>query len=130
MPSFLFDFIIFNWIRLRIKFGHLRKIEKEETIEQEITKIIRDNFSFRFIIMENEEERIGSKGLEGKFIGTLTRCEKCKPSPNWLGNYSPKIQIRKSGLWLTQHLNAEEINNEDVIEKLIDKTKKWVESRE
>jgi len=55
----------------------------------------------------------------------------CKPSMNWLGNYSPKKQIRTSGLWLIQHLNAEGITEEDilVIEKLIRKTKTWIKNR-
>jgi len=52
------------------------------------------------------DERIGSKGLESKLIGTVSGCTRCKPSVSWLGNYSPKKQIRASGLWLTQHLNT------------------------
>ena len=33
----------------RVKFGQLRKIEKEKELELEITRILRDNFSFRFM---------------------------------------------------------------------------------
>lgn len=115
----------------RDKCGNLRDIEKEKSIERQITEILRNKFFFRFIIIENEEERMGSRGFESKFIGTISRCTRCKPSRNWLGNYSPKKQIRTSGLWLTQHLNAEGITKEDipVIEKLIQKTKKWVKNR-
>jgi hypothetical protein len=112
----------------RIKYGELRDIEKEKSIERQITDILRNRFFFRFIIIENENERFGSKGLESKLIGTVSRCMKCKQSKKWLGNYSPKKQIRKSGLWLTQHLNAEGITNEDMvfIENLILKTKNWI----
>jgi hypothetical protein len=46
----------------------------------------------------------------------------CKPSEKWLGNYSPIEKVRKSGLWLTQHLDADEINN-DVVEEIIRRTK-------
>ena len=115
----------------RARYGDLRNIEKEKSIERQITEILRNRFFFRFIIIENEDERIGSKGLESKLIGTVSRCTKCKPSVGWLGNYSPKKQIRMSGLWLTQHLNAEGITVEDmpVIEKLIQKTKKWFENQ-
>lgn len=115
----------------RDKYGDLRDIKKERSIEKQITEILRNNFFFRFVIIENEDERIGSKGLESKFIGTVSRCTMCKPSMNWLGNYSPKKQIRTSGLWLIQHLNAEGITEEDisVIEKLIRKTKNWIKNR-
>ena len=116
----------------RIKYGYLRDIEKEKSIEKQITEIIRSKFFFRFIIIENESERIGGKGLESKLIGTVSRCTKCKPSRNWLGNYSPKRQVRISGLWLTQHLSAEEITNEEmaIIEKLVYYTKKWIKKEE
>jgi hypothetical protein len=112
----------------RVKYGDLRDIEKEKSIERQITEILRDRFFFRFIIIENDDERIGGKGFESKLIGTVSRCKKCKPSKDWLGNYSPKEQIRTAGLWLTQHLNAEEINDKDmiIIKKLVYKTKNWI----
>jgi len=46
----------------RDKYSDLRDIEKETSIEKQITKILRNNFFFRFVIIENEDERIGSKG--------------------------------------------------------------------
>jgi len=92
---------------------------------------LRKNFFFRFVIIEDEEKRIGSKGLESKLIGTVSRCTICKPSMSWLGSYSPKEKIRTSGLWLVQHLDAEGITEEDmpVIEKLIRKTKTWIKNK-
>lgn len=114
----------------RNRWGNLRDIEKEKSIEKQITEIIRDKFYFRFVIIENENERIGSRGLESKLIGTLSRCTKCKPSANWLGNYSPRKQIKESGLWLIQHLNACEITDMDMdlINRLVRKTKDWIET--
>ena len=115
----------------RAKYGDLRDIEKEKSIEKQITEILRNKFFFRFIIFENEERRIGSRGFESKLIGTVSKCMKCKPSRNWLGNYSPKKQIRASGLWLTQHLGSEGVNSEEmvIIEKLVHKTKNWIKNR-
>lgn len=81
----------------RMKYGHLRDIEKEKQTEGMITEILRKSFSFRFII-EKEEERIGTKGLESRLIATVARCERCRPSENWLGKYSPVPEIRNSGL--------------------------------
>jgi len=94
----------------RRKYGHLRDIEKEKKIELQITKIIRKNFSFRFIELSSQTQRIGKKGIESSLIGTIARCKLCRPSPKWLGNYSPKKQIRESGLWLIQHLKARELD--------------------
>jgi hypothetical protein len=109
-------------------FGDRRNTIKEKTIESTITKILRERFSFRFIIIDNLTERMGSKGLESSLIGTLSHCKLCKPSEKWLGNYSPKQQIRNSGLWLVQHLKANGIKEKDkeVILNAIKRTKEWI----
>ena len=39
-----------------------------------------------------------------KIISTISHCEKCRSSEKWLGNYSPKEKIRKSGLWQVNEL--------------------------
>ncbi len=97
----------------REQYEHLRDIQKENEIESKVTRILRQNFSFRFIIVENQTQRIGPEGLEGALIGTTARCELCKPSRNWLGKHSPKHQIRESGLWLVQHLGAPELDEQN-----------------
>jgi hypothetical protein len=108
--------------------GSKRDIEKERRVEEMITRMIRERFSFRFIILDSQVERMGSKGLESSLIGTFAHCNLCKPSANWLGNYSPIEKIRESGLWLVQHLKAEPINEKDkeVILNAIRKTKEWL----
>ena len=112
----------------RESFGHLRDIEKETEVEKSITRIMSENFYFRFLLFEDEIQRIGSRGLEAYLIGTVAKCKLCGPSPDWLGRYSPKNQIISSGLWLTQHLSAGEIDRKDmeVIEIAIQKTKDWI----
>ena len=50
---------------------------------------------------------------ESHLIGTIARCKLCGPSKHWLGNHSPKRKIRVSGLWLVQHLRADEIDGND-----------------
>ena len=110
----------------RIKYGYLRDIEKEKSVEQQIREILRNRFFFRLMVIKNE--KIGNGGLESKLIGTVNKCKKCKPSENWLGNYSPKEQIRISGLWLVQHLNAREVSGKEmkVVEDLVCKTETWI----
>lgn len=94
-------------------FGHLRDIKKEKKIESEITEILRSNFFFRFIELNRQKERMGKSGLESHLIGTIAHCRLCRPSKDWLGNHSPKRKIRMSGLWLVQHLTADEIDGND-----------------
>jgi len=115
----------------REKYGYLRDVPKEKKIELEITKILRENFSFRFIIVDKQIERIGSKGLEKHLIGTITNCKLCKPSDNWLGKYSPVEKIKENGLWLLQYLKARSINENDkeTILNAIRITKSWIEKQ-
>ncbi len=90
----------------RKQFGHLRDIEKERRVEAEVTRLLRRSFSFRYVALEGQVRRMGSMGLEAVLIGTLAHCDECGPSRRWLGSYSPVERIRRSGLWLFQHLGA------------------------
>ena len=56
---------------------------------------------------------MGSKGIESRLIGTLSECEECLPSDNWLGHHSPVSKIKNSGLWLYQHLSDPSISDSD-----------------
>lgn len=114
--------------RNRLALGRLRDLEKEASLERRITEILRTRFFFRFIIVEDERKRFGATGLESRLIGTLSQCRSCRPTPGWLGNLSPKRQIRNSGLWVAHHLRAPEIDDRDmrVIEDAITKTKEYM----
>lgn len=116
----------------RVSFGQKRDIEKEKKIELEITKLLKDNFKFRYIILDNQIDRMGSKGLESSLIGTLANCGLCKHSLNWIGKYSTEEKIKESGLWQVQHLKSRIINEKDknTILKAIDKTKDWIKKHD
>jgi DNA polymerase III delta prime subunit len=86
-------------------------LEKQKQIEKVVSKYIQDNFSFIILQIDNKEKRLK---LESELISTVSNCEDCKPSSEWLGNFSPKEKIRKSGLWLVNELWKEEISNEDL----------------
>jgi len=111
----------------RKSLGDKRDVEKEKRIEFTITKMLTEKFSFRFVLIDSQLKRMGSKGLESSLIGTVASCKLCKPSDNWWGNYSPKKQIRESGLWLVQHLKAIGMNENDkeTILNAIRRTKGW-----
>jgi hypothetical protein len=94
--------------------GSRRDVEKEKQIEREVTRILLETFTFRWIELEGQDRRMGSKGLEALLIGTLARCGECCPSSNWLGRFSPKPNIAQSGLWLEQHLRAPGLTEESI----------------
>jgi hypothetical protein len=87
--------------------------DKQKEIEKRVTKFIQDNFSFVVFEMDDKDKRLY---FESRLISTVSLCEECKPSENWLGNYSPKEKIRKSGLWLVNELWKTPLNYEDMIE--------------
>ena len=122
--------IDFTIKRNRERYSYLRNVRKEKKIENEITRILRQNFSFRFIIVDEQTKRMGTKGLESSLIGTVAGCKLCRPSDNWLGRYSPKQQIRQGRLWLVQHLKSRGVYGKDkeTILDEIKKTKEWIAS--
>lgn len=106
--------LVFTTRKMRDAKRHLRDISKETEIEAEITRILRNNFAFRFIEISGQHQRMGGGGLERALIGTFAGCPTCGPSEGWLGNYSPKWQIRNSGLWLIHYLTAAPVTPEHV----------------
>jgi hypothetical protein len=106
----------------------MRNIEKEKQIESEISKILCQRFSFRFIILEGQQKRIGKEGVESRLIGTVTGCNVCKASDSWLGRFSPIDHIRNGKLWLSQYLIAEGIteqDKEDIIHAITNRKKSY-----
>lgn len=94
----------------RKKHRHLRDVEKEKQVEREITRLLRENFSFRCIAVDEQQNRMGTTGLERYLIGTVAQCEQCRSSEQWMGRHSPVQKIRESGLWLVQHLSSPPIS--------------------
>ncbi|MBG0778595.1 MAG: hypothetical protein H0S81_01515, partial [Desulfotignum balticum] len=73
----------------------------QKSIEAQVSRYIQNNFSFSVFEVTEKEERLQ---IESKMISTVSRCECCKASKEWLGNSSPKHKIVKSGLWLVNEL--------------------------
>jgi len=88
-------------------------LTKQKEIEKRVTKYIRDNFSFVVFQIDNKDKRLE---LESKIISTVSLCDECNPSPNWLGLFSPKEKIRKSGLWLVNKLCKTPLSEKDLKE--------------
>lgn len=107
--------------------GYKRDMDKEKRIESSITKMLRENFSFRFIAIDEKMQNTERGRLEGSLIGTVARCKLCKQSDNWLGKHSPTQEIKESGLWLVRGLKANPIdeNDKEIVSNAINATKGW-----
>ncbi len=95
------------------KYSDSINFDKQREIEKKVTKFIQDNFSFVAFQIDDKDKRLY---FESRIISTVSLCEECKPSENWLGNFSPKEKIRKSRLWLVNELWKTPLNNQDILE--------------
>lgn len=105
---------------IREKNAHLINEAFQSQLEKKVSRYIQGNLSFAIIEVNNRDERLY---LESRIISTISLCGNCKPSSTWLGLYSPKDKIRKSGLWQVNELYKEQISEGDIkrLESLIKK---------
>ncbi len=75
--------------------------EKQLQVEREVAEYLHEHFSFVVFEVTDKEHRLE---LESKIISTVSWCEDCYSSEQWLGCFSPKEKIRRSGLWLVNEL--------------------------
>ncbi|MBC8386520.1 MAG: hypothetical protein H8E13_00500 [Actinobacteria bacterium] len=97
----------------RIKFNYLLNRKYQSQIEKELSKYIQDYFSFCVFEVEDKGKR---KDLESKLISTISLCNECGPSKEWLGMYSPKEKIKSSGLWQVNELYKNPLSKNDFLE--------------
>lgn len=93
------------------KYRGLIDLEKQKEVEKKTTECIRENFSFVVFQVSNKEKRLA---IESKIISTVSLCDECKPSGDWLGLYSTKQKIRESGLWLINELYKDPFSDKDI----------------
>jgi hypothetical protein len=85
-------------------------VQKRQALEREVSKYIQKNFSFAVVPVDQKNARLA---LESKMISTISVCEECRPSKNWLGRYSPKEKIRESGLYQVNELYKQPLSEGD-----------------
>nr|MBP7654307.1 hypothetical protein [Candidatus Dependentiae bacterium] len=83
-------------------------LEQQNILEQQVSEIIRNNFSFCVLQVNSKDERIE---LESAIIATVAQCEECRASENWFGRFSPKYKIKAFGLWHVNGLNNKPLEN-------------------
>ncbi|HEX2921813.1 MAG TPA: hypothetical protein VHO50_11675 [Bacteroidales bacterium] len=82
-------------------------LEFEKNVERQISEYLQKNFSFCVFEINSKDDRLY---WESKIIATIAQAENVKPSPCWLGNYSPLKKIKLHGLWQIQGLYGPQIN--------------------
>ena len=93
------------------QYSELIDFDYQKKIETDVSDFIENNFSFSVFEVNSKEERLS---IESKLISTISWCDECQPSNNWLGSFSPKEKIIKSGLWLVNELYKTPYENQEV----------------
>jgi hypothetical protein len=86
-------------------------LDRQRAIEHSVSDYIREHFSFVVVRVDEKLERLS---LESKLISTVSLCDACGPSSQWLGLSSPKTKIRESGLWLVNELYKKPLSGSDL----------------
>ena len=105
--------------KARERYLRLLDKEKQHQVEKAVTEYLQHNFSFVVFAVDGKAERLE---WEQKIISTVSWCDECRPSANWLGKYSPKRKIRESGLWLVNAIYKEQLSKEklEILERTIE----------
>lgn len=76
---------------------------REREIEQAVSQYLRTHMTFSVFEVESSEQRLR---LEAGIIAALHRGKDFAASGSWLGRSSQEPEIRESGMWLKQGLDA------------------------
>ena len=91
----------------KLKWAGKIDIAKQAQVEQRVTDYIQHSFKFVVFEVASKEDRLK---WESHIISTVSWCKECKPSPKWLGLYSPKEKIQQGGLWIVNELYKEPLS--------------------
>jgi len=92
------------------KYSMIVDFTKQKQIEREVTEYIHQHFRFIVISITDKERRLD---WESRIISTVSLCKECRPSDNWIGQYSTKEKIKQSGLWLVNNLYKTPLSQSD-----------------
>jgi len=99
--------------KAKTKYQDLIDRDKLKAVESRVSEYIRQRFTFAVLSVEEKQDRLR---VESRMISTVSRCEECGPSSSWLGLFSPKDKIRKSGLWQVNELYKKPLSASEIEE--------------
>lgn len=79
-----------------------QKGDSDPAMEAQVSQCLRDHFTFVYFTVPDSAERLS---LEAGLIALLAQYSLAVPSQEWLGQYAAAPEIRRTGLWNTQHVN-------------------------
>ena len=85
--------------------------KKHSEIEHRVSEYLRSHITFT--VFEEADATIRLR-LETGIIASLNQADDFGPDKTWLGNHSPEVEIRTSGLWLKQGLDGEPLNQNEL----------------
>ena len=89
------------------------QLQMYQDINEEVNKHIRGSCSFIVFPVEKSSRT----DWEAKIISTISSCNNCRSSDNWMGKYSPKDIIRGKGVWNIKHVNTKSLmTNSELVE--------------
>ena len=97
--------------KAREQFAKTIDRDKLVEIERKVTEYLQAKFHFVVFRVDDKDTRLQ---LESRIISTISLCDECRPSTNWLGLHSPKARIRESGLWLVNELYKQPLTTNDL----------------
>jgi len=77
---------------------------------------------YRVLKVDEPRERLE---LEEKLVALFSHCAHCLASPDWLGRWAPRQEIRRSGLWNVRYVwSPNELKSTDLerLQQLVDET--------
>jgi hypothetical protein len=75
----------------RRRYGVEQQVAKRQAVEGDVTKYLQGHFRFIVFRVDDKSDRLT---LESRIISTVSRCDECQSSADWLGLSSPKAKIR------------------------------------
>lgn len=69
--------------------------------EEEVSRLLRKRFTFRVVKIDDMGFR---NKMEQEIIATLSSCLDCRPSKDWLGQFSYNGKVQCSGMWNSEYV--------------------------
>jgi hypothetical protein len=80
-------------------------------VEESVSRLLRECFTFACFRVDLREDRML---LESGLIALLAQHPLGQPSEDWLGHHAASEEIRRTGLWNTQRVDAVPLTDEEV----------------
>jgi hypothetical protein len=98
-----------------------RTCSRCKPVEQEVSRLLKEHFSFRCVRIVDRTER---NRFEQLLIASLPRCPGCKASATWLGQHAHSLKVRQSGLWNSDFIDSMPLTSSELsrFENLVQQT--------